>query len=574
MLKNCGDIKIPEVPKFDASKLPTGVNLPAGMSVDSLKAKAENPGFSDRLKNAGNAIGANIKNTVSQLNPAAIADKATDMVSGMVGNIKDSISHMADGLTSLKNKITGFDPAEKLKGLSPDSPAGMFEKMKNQAKSKMDGLGSAFKNAGVNCGKAGLGAAGDVSSKATGAAAGALGGINMKDRIAMAKSPQVKQAKIEEATQQAAQETATQVTESAKKPSKEKSVQQQLHSATLPMRLGVELGDCTGWIRELFMNASITLMIRSMLLQQNGFYPSHLFRKSTGGFFGTSAPSAALNMKTAILRAAEVRAFGGILRAVRASYDLYCDEPPTKQGIMDEKSGLTYHDFMINNYYKFYSHDTNYQITSSQRSLLVRIIFGRFGNINTQQRLWKYWRDGADAYYADQDLGKIADLSTTWSGRFGRPDHGFWTDIGRNADPYYEGTSVEHLEGKTPLKNFQDSFDDDTIMTTFANIIESDKQSWIGPELNVQERIIGTDSILGRGSEEIRESQAAEDKLRSKLGDSTYIIEHIVSPATGYKVKQLFPQSFMIGIQFNYDTKTIDSVEYLGDNELLKEHIK
>lgn len=574
MLKDCGDIKIPEVPKFDASKLPTGVNLPAGMSIDSLKAKAENPGFSDRLKNAGNAIGANIKNTVSQLNPAAIADKAAGMVSGMVGNIKDSISNMADGLTSLKNKIAGFDPAEKLKGLSPDSPAGMFENMKNQAKSKMDGLGSAFKNAGVNCGKTGLGAAGDVSSKATSAAAGALGGISMKDRISMAKSPQVKQAKIEEATQQAAQETTTQVTEAAKKPSKEKSVQQQLHSATLPMRLGVELGDCTGYIRELFMNASITLMIRSMMFQQNGFYPSHLFKKSTGGIFGTGVPDAANNAKKAITRAAEVRAFRGILHAVRASYDLYCDEPPSKEGIMDEKTGLTYHDYMINNYYNEYSHDTNYKMNSSQRSLLVRIIFGRITNINTQQRVWKYWREGADALYTSEDLHKIADLSTTWSGRFGAPDHGFWTDIGRNADPWYEGTSVEHLEGKKPLKNFQDSFDDDTFMTTLTRSIELDKQSWIGPELNVVESIVATDSVLGPGSEEIRESQTAIDILRSKLGDPSYIVDHVTMPVTHYKMKQLFPQSFMIGIQFNYDTKTIDSMEYLGENELLKEHIK
>ena len=571
-MPDCGDIKIPEVPKFDASKLPTGVNLPAGMSVDSLKAKAENPGFSDRLKNAGSAIGANIKNTVSQLNPAAIAERAGEAVTGMIGNIKDSITHMADGLNSLKDKITSFDPSEKLQGISPDSPSGMMANMKNQAKAKMDGLGSAFKNSSVNCGKTGLGAAGDVNAKAVGAAKGALSGISVKDRISMAKSPAVKQAKIEEATQTAAETTAAQVTEDAKKPSKEKSVQQQLHSDTLPMRLGVELGDCTGYIRELFMNASITLISNYIQMLQVGGYPSYLFKKKTGGWTGTNPRIAASNAKKAIRRAAKVRAYGGVMRAVRASYDLYCDETPTKQGIMDEQTGLTYHDYMINNYYKWYSHDTHYQMTSAQRAVNVLNIYGRWDNILAQQFMWDWWRMGADAFYMDR-MEKVADLGTTWTGRFKFTNVGFWAAIDSNNNTY-DHSWIKELEGKNPLKNFQDSFDKDEFLDMMYYVTKRDKESWIGPQLNVTEQVISQEPVLARGSEEARESQTAIDTLSSKLDDPTYIVDHVTLSATGYKKKQLFPQSFMIGIQFNYNSKKIDSIEYLGENELLREHIK
>ena len=84
MPRDCGELKLPEPPELDTSKLPDGVNLPDGMSVDGLKAKAQNPGFSDRLKNAGSAIGENIKNTLDQLNPASIAEQVGAAVTGMV----------------------------------------------------------------------------------------------------------------------------------------------------------------------------------------------------------------------------------------------------------------------------------------------------------------------------------------------------------------------------------------------------------------------------------------------------------------------------------------------------------
>ena len=572
MLKDCGDVKIPEVPKFDASKLPTGVNLPAGMSVDSLKAKAENPGFSDRLKNAGNAIGANIKNTVSQLNPAAIADKAAGMVSGMVGNIKDSITHMADGLTSLKDKITGFDPAEKLKGLSPDSPAGMFENMKKQAKSKMDGLGSAFKNAGVNCGKAGLGAAGDVSSKATGAAAGALGGINVKDRIAMAKSPVVKQAKIEEATQQAAQETTTQVTEAATKPDKEKSVQQVLHSKTLPERLGVELGDCTGHVRESFLANALNAVLHAILTNDAGLYPSYANRIMPKEFFSVDHGAAAANVLLAIKHAAQVRVWGGILRAIESGYMAVCDDKPTKQGLINEN--MTYHDYMISNYYDTYSHDAPRWRIPSSYFAEWKPGFGKLHPMTLQQHFWQFWMRGADGFY-DRYMKPAADLTNilTEPARVSTP--GFWLHVESRDDlGIFSGKDTmawfRDTVGKKPAEVFKESLNDPKTRYIMDTLTQDFKSSIAGVSTGENTSGLDQDIVSSTGGVQ----GFLSDSFRKNINNPAFIVESMPTGHPGNNKPRLFPATIMYAINFNFSSQTIDSVEYLGEDELLREHIK
>lgn len=549
-MPDCGDLNVPKPPEFDASKVPAGVNLPAGMSVDDLKKKSENPGLSDKLKNAGTAIGANIKKTANQLNPSAIADRVSGAVSTMVGDIKAGIGHMADGLTSLKDKIAGFNPADKLKGLSPSSPKGAFESMKNKAKSQVDGLGGRFKGMELDCEKAGLGAAGKVNTLAQGSGAAALSSISNKDRIQMAKDPEFKSAKIDEATQTAVQDTEAKVTESATGDDKaEKSVQEILHSETLPERPGVDPGDGVGInIKEAYLMHAVWMVYKSFQVIPAGYMCSYHFRKPTGVMFGLSDKEEAANTLETIRIAALVRALGCVMRALRGQYDLICgDPPPAKEDIFNarRKAPYTYHEFLMNTAYFPYSHGESHRIPGSVYAAMNtpwKVIHGR----KFQQMYWEFWTD-VDSY-VDKYLTTTGDLTKTMSDpvQTGKSSDAFWVHHNQPASVPYAHTQVSKaLKGKTPMNNFQNALQDSDILEELHKNIKSQKEQYVtryGTETNLNE-------------------------------DNSIIVADVFIPqAPAYR--KVFDTRFLIAIHFNYSTYNIDKLEYLGDNRYLKEYIK
>jgi hypothetical protein len=109
----CKTLTPPEPPEIDASKL-SNVSLPDGVpSVDALKAKAQNPGISDKLKAAGDGITSNIKDEVSGFTPTGIADKVKGVVTGIIGGITDQITGVIDGAKKAFNNIKNFKPGHK-----------------------------------------------------------------------------------------------------------------------------------------------------------------------------------------------------------------------------------------------------------------------------------------------------------------------------------------------------------------------------------------------------------------------------------------------------------------------------
>ena len=83
--------------------------MPDGVpSVDALKAKAQNPGISDKLKAAGDGIASNIKDKVSGFSPSGIADKVKGAVTGIIRGVKDQITGVIDGAKNAFNNIKNF----------------------------------------------------------------------------------------------------------------------------------------------------------------------------------------------------------------------------------------------------------------------------------------------------------------------------------------------------------------------------------------------------------------------------------------------------------------------------------
>lgn len=129
----CDEIKPPEVPELDVSKLKG--NLPAGKSLDDLKAPVSKSTLSDSLKGAGGLITSNAKKLGDSFSPDAIAGKIGDAIEGIAGSITSRVDSAVSGLSNLKDRITGFDPLAKAKSFVPNSP----EDTLNNVKGKYNG---------------------------------------------------------------------------------------------------------------------------------------------------------------------------------------------------------------------------------------------------------------------------------------------------------------------------------------------------------------------------------------------------------------------------------------------------
>jgi hypothetical protein len=571
-MPDCGDLNVPKPPEFDVSKVPAGLKMPPGMSVDDLKKKAENPGLSGRLKNAGAAIGANIRNFASQLNPAAIADRVAGAVTDMVGDIKAGISHMADGLTSLKDKITGFDPAEKLKGLSPKSPKGMFENMKNKAKGQLDGMGGKLKGMEINCEKAGLGAAGKVNTIAQSSGKEALAGLSNKDRIAMAKDSTVKDAKITEAAASASTNTTEKITQEATSEDKsEKSVQEVLHSETIPSRpaglwaLGHDAQDDLERKTAFTMHA-VQMIYKSIQLETAGYMCSYHFRNPTGKMLGLSNKEEAANAHQTILIAALVRSLGCVMKALRGQYDAVYDTPPAKDDLMLDttRDKFSYHEHLMVGSYFPYSHGEPHRIPSSTYAAMKtpwKVIHGR----KFQRKYWEFWAS-ADSY-VDKYLANTSDLTKTMDRAVQTNERtdAFWIHHNQSSSQPYADTQISKaLKGKTPMNNFQNALQTEDILKELHESIRSQKR-----KLCMVEKEAVSDA-LSVGIE----INAEEDLLIcDNLENPGFIVTDIHLPHHP-KYVRLFPTRFLIAIHFNYSTYNIDKIEYIGDDEVLKKYIK
>lgn len=259
----CGQLKPPEIPELDTSKIPQGLNLPKGMSVNDLKSKVENPGIGDALNNAGDMIKKNIQGTLDDLNPVNIVSKVGDAIGDVVGGIVDTVGDVVNGVTSLLDRLPNKDDiAKKI----PDSPESVFDKVQSEAGKALDTLTLGAFTKRKKCDEEYIKEAGQVNTDIKQRAEAAAGDITNKERLELKKDPAKMEQKKQQIQTQVTEQTKSQTAAAATKQNKEaKTVQQEVQKETLDVVVKNKTGNCDDLVM-------LTGMLRYMIYLQLKMY--------------------------------------------------------------------------------------------------------------------------------------------------------------------------------------------------------------------------------------------------------------------------------------------------------------
>lgn len=226
----CKNLKVPQPPTLE--QIPPGLNLPKGMSVDSLKDQASGASLSNALGGAGDMIGSGLKKLGKSLTPSALTDSITSAVDGIAGGITDTVKGALDGVTNLKDRLSSFDPksaADKLAGgvkgkISAISGTGEFANIQASISS-------------AKCDDKYIKEAGQVSKGLKDAAASAIANTTPKERVDAARDPVKKAALQQKAETAVADDTIKRSNQTATTPDKsERSAQDDLQSDELDVK--------------------------------------------------------------------------------------------------------------------------------------------------------------------------------------------------------------------------------------------------------------------------------------------------------------------------------------------------
>lgn len=227
----CNDLKPPSPPTLES--LPSNVNLPSGMSADSLKNMASGKGLSDAMNNVGGLIGGNLKKLGSALSPAAIGDRIGAAVDSIAGGIADRVNSAVDGLSNLKNQLKSADPSAILEKL-PGSPDSVRANIQSRITGSLD-FGNIQGTININkCAETFTKQAGEVNKQLSDSVAAAAGNIPGKDKIKMSQDAEFKQAKEQEIVDTVKQQTASSAQQTTQSPDKDnKTAQDKIQSEVL-----------------------------------------------------------------------------------------------------------------------------------------------------------------------------------------------------------------------------------------------------------------------------------------------------------------------------------------------------
>lgn len=145
-----GQLTPPKPPELNTDALPKDLQLPDGVDMNSLKSQASSSGVSDNLKGMQNVVGSNLKSDASQFSPgdlvSDIGAAIGSLIGDVVGGVADTIKGAIDGVTSLKDKIKGFDPKAEVNKFKPNAPESIMNDVKAKAKASGAGAAGALKS--------------------------------------------------------------------------------------------------------------------------------------------------------------------------------------------------------------------------------------------------------------------------------------------------------------------------------------------------------------------------------------------------------------------------------------------
>lgn len=201
----CDEIKPPEVPELDTSKLKG--KLPFGKNLSDLKAPVSKSTLSDSLKGAGGLITSNAKKLGDSFSPDAIAGKIGDAIEGIAGSITSRVDSAVSGLSNLKDRITGFDPLAKAKSFVPNSPEDTLNDVKSKVSGASDAVASRAAGLEKDCGKQFAGKASAVGVKMDDKIKSKTEALTPKERVAALKDPEVAKVQKEKIIAEVKEET-------------------------------------------------------------------------------------------------------------------------------------------------------------------------------------------------------------------------------------------------------------------------------------------------------------------------------------------------------------------------------
>lgn len=174
-------------------KLPAGLKVPFGDSIDKVKSFATGGGLDNALKSVGGMI--------------------DGFIDGAIGSITSAIDGAVNGITSLKDKIKNFDPSAQFKSF------GGVDDIKSKIKGQIPGKDEMkqLENAQLNsdCAKEQLSKLAEQKAKIAKKAADKAKQLSNKQKLEAAKSPEKKAEISAELAKEAEQELAAEIEEQA-----------------------------------------------------------------------------------------------------------------------------------------------------------------------------------------------------------------------------------------------------------------------------------------------------------------------------------------------------------------------
>lgn len=271
---SCKNLKAPQPPTLES--LPSNINMPDGLSVDSVKNMASGKGLSDAMNNAQGMISSNLNGLKDKFSPDAIANKIGSTINSIADGITSRVTGAINGITSIGAKIKSFDPS---------SAAGSIKgKLQGQLKgaSEFTNMASSFQSG--KCAGSYVKQAGEFNKGISDSARSKVSGLSAGDKRKMVSDSNFRQAKTNEISEQVKSDTYNNaVSEANKEDTSSTSAQDSIASNTVD---AVTKGThkCGDWVNHFAYGSMIPingLLAGSVV----GYLQTQKFQK-VGSFFG------------------------------------------------------------------------------------------------------------------------------------------------------------------------------------------------------------------------------------------------------------------------------------------------